>query len=38
MHNIYSLVVDDHSRVILKDAATNEGGYINASYIEASIE
>lgn len=33
---IFSLTVDDHSRVILKTAASNNEGYINANYIEAS--
>lgn len=33
----FFLVVDDHSRVILKDAAPDHGGYINANYIDASI-
>nr|XP_034321702.1 receptor-type tyrosine-protein phosphatase epsilon [Crassostrea gigas] len=28
----------DHSRVILKEAASNQGGYINASYIEDTKE
>lgn len=31
------LVLDDHSRVILKNAASEQLGYINANYIEASI-
>lgn len=34
---ILFLVLDDHSRVILKTAASDQGGYINANYIEASI-
>lgn len=33
----FFLVLDDHSRVILKTAASDQGGYINANYIEASI-
>lgn len=33
----FQIVVDDHSRVILKAINTDEGGYINANYIEASI-
>lgn len=35
--NSFFLVLDDHSRVILKTAASDQGGYINANYIEASI-
>lgn len=37
MDNSICLVLDDHSRVILKTAASDQGGYINANYIEASI-
>lgn len=32
------MVLDDHSRVILKNLAGIEEGYINANYIEASIK
>lgn len=30
-------VLDDHSRVFLQTAAKDEGGYINANFIQASI-
>lgn len=30
-------VLDDHSRIFLKTTAKDEGGYINANYIEARI-
>lgn len=33
---IFSSTVDDHSRVILKTTTSNNEGYINANYIEAS--
>lgn len=35
--NSYFSGLDDHSRVILKTPSSDEGGYINANYIEASI-
>lgn len=35
--NGFFLVPDDHSRVTLKNVASDQGGYINANYIEASI-
>lgn len=37
MDNLFFLVLDDHSRVILKTTASDQEGYINANYIEASI-
>lgn len=36
LNDIFSVVLDDHSRVILKNFASNDEGYINANYIEAS--
>lgn len=35
--DFFFLVLDDHSRVILKNVTSDQGGYINANYIEASI-
>lgn len=35
--DFFFFILDDHSRVILKAGASDQWGYINANYIEASI-
>lgn len=38
MKSLYSIFVDDHSRINLKPLASDGNGYINANFIEASAK